>query len=55
MLFDVEADPKEMSNLIHSHTDTEILAILRAKCAAHSHSLNQERQVYKKTLPIKKR
>jgi len=55
MLFDLEADPREMNNLVESHAASEILATLRAKCAAHSQSLNEQRQTYRKTVQVKKR
>ena len=55
MLFDLEADPKEMHNLVESHADGEILATLRGKCAAHSQTLNQQRQAFKNIVEIEKR
>ena len=55
MLFDLEADPKEMDNLIESHADSEILASLRKKCAAHSQSLNQRRQQFRDAVEVQKR
>ena len=55
MLFDLEADPGEMDNLVESHADSEILATLRAKCAAHSQSLNEQRRRLKKTVEVQKR
>ena len=55
MLFDLEADPGEMDNLVESHADSEILATLRGKCAAHSQSLNERRRMYKKTVEVQKR
>jgi len=55
MLFDLEADPKEMNNLIESRADSEILASLRKSCAAHSRSLNQSRQALKSTVRYERR
>ncbi len=55
MLFNLEADPKEMNNLVDSHADSEILATLRGKCAARSQSLNQQRQAFKKTVQVQER
>lgn len=55
MLFDLKADPAEKHNLIESHAGSEILATLRRKCAAHSSTLNQQRQAYMKTVRIEKR
>jgi len=55
MLFDLEADPREMNNLIASHANSEILATLRSKCAAHSQSLNERRQAFKHAVQVQKR
>ena len=55
MLFDLKADPREMDNLIESHADSKILALLRSRCAAHSHSLNQHRQTFKDTVQVERR
>jgi arylsulfatase A-like enzyme len=55
MLFDLDADPGEMRNLIESHAGSETVATLRRKCAAHSRSLNQRRQAFKKTVPVERR
>ncbi len=55
MLFDLESDPGEMNNLIESHADSEVLASLRASCAAHSSSLNQRREAFKKRVQIERR
>ena len=52
MLFDLEADPGERNNLVESHADSEILATLRSKCAAHSQSLNQQRRMFKNTVQV---
>jgi len=55
MLFDLEADPGEMKNLIESHADSEILASLRRGCAEHSRSLNQRREAFSNTVRVEKR
>jgi arylsulfatase A-like enzyme len=55
MLFDLEADPAEMHNLVESQSDNPILATLRRKCAAHSQALNRERQAYMNAVQVKKR
>ena len=55
MLFDLEADPRETDNLIESHADSEILATLRRKCAAHSRALNQRRQQFRDAIEVQKR
>jgi len=55
MLFDLEADPGERNNLVESPAAAEILATLRAKCAAHSQSLNRQRQVFVKSVEVEKR
>jgi arylsulfatase A-like enzyme len=55
MLFDLEADPAETNNLIHSQQNSEILATLRAKCAAHSAALNQQRSALKETVKVQTR
>ncbi|HUT95083.1 MAG TPA: sulfatase-like hydrolase/transferase [Thermoguttaceae bacterium] len=55
MLFDLEADPGERDNLVESHADSEILATLRGKCAAHSRSLNEQRQSFKNTVEVQNR
>ena len=55
MLFDLEADPREMKNLIESHADSEILATLREKCAAHSRALNQRRQQFRDAIEVQRR
>jgi arylsulfatase A-like enzyme len=55
MLFDLEADPAEMKNLLESQAHGEILATLRSKCAAHSQALNQQREAFKSTVQVEKR
>lgn len=55
MLFDLEADPGEMNNLLESQAHSEILATLRSKCAAHSLALNQQREAFKNTVRVEKR
>ncbi|NQT38066.1 MAG: sulfatase-like hydrolase/transferase [Planctomycetes bacterium] len=55
MLFDLEADPAEMNNLIQSSADSEILVTLRKKCAAQSQSLNRRRRALKNAVEIRRR
>jgi hypothetical protein len=55
MLFDLEADPGEMNNLVESQAGSEIVATLRTKCAAHSRSLNQQRQAFMNVVQVEKR
>ncbi len=55
MLFDLEADPGERDNLVESPDHGDVLATLRAKCAAHSQLLNEQRERYKKTVEVQKR
>ena len=55
MLFDLEADPGEMKNLIKSHGDSKILAALRRKTVAGSKTLNQERKRFVETVAIESR
>ncbi|KPK42153.1 MAG: hypothetical protein AMJ65_08100 [Phycisphaerae bacterium SG8_4] len=55
MLFDLESDPGEMNNLIESHAESEVLASLRRRCAAHSRALNQRRQALRKTVQTERR
>ena len=55
MLFDLEADPGEMYNLIESRADSEILASLRKSCAAHSCLLNQRREAFSNTIRVERR
>ena len=55
MLFDLEADPAEMKNLIQTHAESKILATLRKKCAAQSQALNERRDAFKKIVKIQKR
>jgi arylsulfatase A-like enzyme len=55
MLFDLEADPQEIKNLIESQAHHEILTTLRSKCAAHSQTLNRQRQAFKKAVAVEKR
>ena len=55
MLFDLDADPGEMKNLVESQAHGKILATLRIKCAAHSQSLNQQRQAFIKAVQVKER
>jgi len=48
-LFNLEKDPVEHHNLIETYEGTPILKELRAKCGDHSHDLNRQREVYKKS------
>jgi arylsulfatase A-like enzyme len=54
-LFDLEADPAEMNNLVDSQDESEILATLRSKCATHSKSLNGLREAFKNYVPVEER
>jgi arylsulfatase A-like enzyme len=55
MLFDLEADPNEMANLIGSHADSQLLPLLRKRCAAHSQMLNERRRNFKNAIEVQKR
>ena len=55
MLFDLEDDPGERINLADNPPDPEVLADLRARCAAGSQELNRRRQAFKGTVEVKKR
>ena len=55
MLFDLAADPGETNNLVESHAESEILTTLRAKCAAHSQSLNRRREAFRKSVDVQRR
>ena len=55
MLFDLDADPGEMNNLIESPNNIEILAVLRKKCAAHSEALNHQREAFIKAVHVRNR
>ncbi len=55
MLFDLEADPAELTNLVADPAHREMLAVLRTKCAKHSQSLNQRRQRLLKSVHTEKR
>jgi len=55
MLFDLEADPGERNNLVESPDHSDVLATLRAKCAAHSQSLNERRKSYRNLVDIQER
>ena len=55
MLFDLEADPGEMNNLVESMADSDILASLRQKTADRSNALNQLREIYKEQVATKGR
>ena len=55
MLFDLEADPGELNNLIETQSGNEILTKLRKKTASYSKQLNQRREEFKKSVKIKQR
>ncbi len=55
MLFDLEADPREMNNLSGSPANREFLATLRNKSAAHSQSLNRRRKAFREVVAVKRR
>ena len=55
MLFDLEADPREIKNLIESHSESQLVAKLRTRCAAHSEELNQKRKAYVRTVSTQSR
>ena len=55
MLFDLEADPGEMNNLVGDRADSEILAEMRQMCAQEATALNAKRESYKKTFNVKER
>ncbi len=55
LLFDLEADPGEVNNLIESHADRAILAMLRKKCKDQSNALNQQRREFRSAVPVQTR
>jgi hypothetical protein len=55
MLFDLEADPEEVNNLVETRADTEILAVLRKRCATQSQAINQRRQAFKNAVKVQRR
>ena len=55
MLFDLQADPREIHSLIDAPAHADILATLRAKCAAQSESLNKQREAFKEIVTVEKR
>jgi hypothetical protein len=52
MLFDLEADPTEHTNLAADAKHAAILAELRQKTAAQSIAINQRRADYMKANPV---
>lgn len=55
MLFDLEADPTEHTNLADDAKHTAILAELRQKTAAQSIAINQRREDFMKANPVEPR
>ncbi len=55
MLFDLEADPREIDNLVESQAGSQILAMLRHRCAVHAQKLNQQRQDFRKVVQVRPR
>ncbi|MCZ6671360.1 MAG: sulfatase-like hydrolase/transferase [Verrucomicrobia bacterium] len=55
MLFDLEADPAEMNNLMGSQKNRKVLATLRQKTAMHSQLINSERKRFGQAVRIKRR
>jgi arylsulfatase A-like enzyme len=55
MLFDLEADPTEHTNLATDPKNAAILAELRQKTAAQSIAINQRREVFMKANPVQPR
>jgi hypothetical protein len=52
MLFDLEADPTEHTNLAADVKHAAILAELRQKTAAQSIAINQRRESFMKANPV---
>jgi arylsulfatase A-like enzyme len=55
MLFDLEADPTEHTNLANDPRHATLLAELRQKTAAQSIALNQRREAFMKSTPVQPR
>ena len=55
MLFNLEADPQEMNNLVESRDHRDVLATLRRKCTAHSQSLNEQRRAFRSIVRVQQR
>jgi len=55
MLFDLEGDPAEKTNLVESMAGSEVLARLRARCAAGSAELNARRSSFRDAFEVKGR
>ena len=55
MLFDLNADPGEMNNLVDSMSDSAVLNHLREKTAHYSDSLKSKREAFKNAVPIQSR
>jgi arylsulfatase A-like enzyme len=55
LLFDLDADPMERTNLVQVDAHSEVLARLRKKCTTQSQQLNQKREEFKKAVTTKAR
>ena len=55
LLFDLESDPNEQTNLVSVPAHADILAELRKKTAAQSIALNARREAFKAAVPTKER
>ena len=55
MLFDLNADPEEVNNLIETHADSEILATLRKRCAVQAKAINERRQAFRQAVKVQRR
>ena len=55
MLFDLEADPGERTNLADADEHRDLVAALRRKCAEQSIAINQRREQFKKLVEVQRR
>jgi len=55
MLFDLEADPGERTNLANADEHRDLVAALRGKCAAQSIAINRRREEFKKLVEVQRR